>query len=566
MTAHWQPDRDSWPPNYTNLFAWRQQQLLAFRANPLLLKGAKAYYKDHPVEFICDWVDTYDPRNAGQDGKITRMPFIMFQRQRDMTNFLYACLQGEADGLIEKCRDAGATWDAVAVTVHLWLFWDGIAVGWGSRKEKLVDEIGVMDSIFEKIRAVIRNLPHEFLPEGMDYKEHMRYMRIINPENGSTVIGEAGDNIGRGGRTRIYFKDESAHYERPELVEAALGDNTRVQIDISSVNGIGNVFHRKREAGVEWEPGQEVVQGKTNVFVFDWTDHPEKTEAWYKQRRAKYEDEGMLHLFAQEVDRDYASSVQGVIIKPEWVRSAVDAHLKLEFGDDGGWVAGLDVADGGMDKSALAQRKGVVLKHVQHWGEVDTGVTARRAISELLFASGHMMYDGIGVGAGCKAEFNRLRAQGDLPGQEQVMDSDEWTPGTLNIESWNAGAGVLFPDENLIRGDKKSQLNKDYFLNLKAQAWYQLSRRFWRTWRAVEEGVEFDTDDLISIDSGSIPRALLQQLIKELSQATSGLSTGKLKWMVNKTPEGTRSPNMADGVVMAYWPVFSSRYTLENVG
>jgi phage terminase large subunit len=25
--------------------------------------------------------------------------------------------------------------------------------------------------------------------------------------------------------------------------------------------------------------------------------------------------------------------------------------------------------------------------------------------------------------------------------------------------------------------------------------------------------------------------------------------------VVNKTPEGTRSPNMADAVVMAYWPL-----------
>jgi hypothetical protein len=60
----------------------------------------------------------------------------------------------------------------------------------------------------------------------------------------STATGEAGDNIGRGGRTLGYFKDESAHYEHRDLIEAALGDNTNVQIDISSVNGLGNVFHR----------------------------------------------------------------------------------------------------------------------------------------------------------------------------------------------------------------------------------------------------------------------------------------------------------------------------------
>ena len=55
---------------------------------------------------------------------------------------------------------------------------------------------------------------------------------------------------GRGGRSLIYFKDESAWYVHPEMIEAALSGNARVQIDMSSVHGIGTVFDRKIEAGV----------------------------------------------------------------------------------------------------------------------------------------------------------------------------------------------------------------------------------------------------------------------------------------------------------------------------
>lgn len=553
----------AWPPNYTKLFMWRQKQLLMFRSKPEMLKAAKLYYQKHPVEFINDWVDTYDPRNAGVPGKITRMPFIMFPRQAELTQFIYACLEGEADGLIEKCRDAGATWLSVAVSVHLWLFYDGISIGWGSRKEQLVDKIGDMDSIFEKIRAVIRNLPVEFLPQGFSEKDHMTYMRVLNPENGSSITGEAGNSIGRGGRKRIYFKDESAHYERPDLIEAALGDNTRVQIDISSVNGTGNVFHRRRENGVDWEPGQPVVKGKANVFVFDWRHHPEKTDEWYNERRQKAEDEGLLHIFAQEVDRDYNSSVEGIIIPAAWVQAAVDAHKKLQFTDDGKWMAGLDVADGGGDRNALAQRKGVVLKGVKVWGQVDTGVTARRAIQYLHRPNEtSLMYDCIGVGAGCKAEFNRLR--GLEESGETNTTKTQWPTG-LRVEPWNAGLPPLYPEKRLIKGDKGSPLIKDHYLNLKSQAWWELRARFWKTWRAINEGLDIDTEDLISIDSASFSTTELAQLIKELSQATSSLSPGRLKLMVNKTPEGTRSPNMADAVVMAYWPVMS-RYSLDNVG
>ncbi len=540
-----------WPPDYVSLFAWRQKQLRDFRKKPQLLYGAKVYYKTHPVEFICDWVDTYDPRNAGQPGKMTRMPFKLFPRQKDMVRFLHACLSGEADGLVEKCRDAGATWVCVAFSVWLWLFWDGVAVGWGSRKEDLVDKLGIMDSIFEKIRAVIRGLPREFLPEGFSEKDHLTYMRCVNPANQATILGESGNNIGRGGRTRIYFKDESAHYERPELIEAALGDNTRVQIDISSVNGLGNVFHRKREAGVDWTGG-EVQKGKTNVFVFDWSDHPEKDHAWYEQRRKKAEDEGMLHIFAQEVDRDYSASVQGIVIPAAWVTAAIDAHIKLDFTDDGQWVAGLDVADEGNDLSAIAQRKGVILKHINHWGQVDTGKTSRRAIQELMSQHTQLMYDSIGVGAGCKAEFNRLSEEGLLP-------------ETIRIEPWAASAAVLFPDEHIIRSDKNTPINKDYYANLKAQAWMMLRQRFWYTFQSVTEGIYHDTEELISIDSSLIPAQMLHQLKKELSQATSSLSPAKLKVVIDKAPEGTRSPNIADAVVMAFWPVLTTRYTLDNI-
>jgi phage terminase large subunit len=76
-------------------------------------------------------------------------------------------------------------------------------------------------------------LAEGFNPES---DKHMSYMRIVNPENGATITGEAGDNIGRGGRKTIYFKDESAHYERPDKIEASLSENTRVQMDISSAS------------------------------------------------------------------------------------------------------------------------------------------------------------------------------------------------------------------------------------------------------------------------------------------------------------------------------------------
>src|SRR5690606_36598743 len=119
----------------------------------------------------------------------------------------------------------------------------------GSRKEALVDRLGDPDSIFEKARMMLRMLPAEFLPKGYDERQHATFMKLINPENGATITGEAGDNIGRGGRSGIYYVDEAAFLEHPERVDAALSENTDVRIDISSANGNANPFYQKRQSG-----------------------------------------------------------------------------------------------------------------------------------------------------------------------------------------------------------------------------------------------------------------------------------------------------------------------------
>ncbi len=40
-------------------------------------------------------------------------------------------------------------------------------------------------------------MPDWLKPKGFVEKVHDNYMRIINPDNGATITGEAGDNIGR---------------------------------------------------------------------------------------------------------------------------------------------------------------------------------------------------------------------------------------------------------------------------------------------------------------------------------------------------------------------------------
>lgn len=537
-----------WPPNYIEVYQYRAQELINYAQQPQRFKDALAYYAINPAAFISTWLDTYDPRHAGQS---PWKPFVLFKRQVDLIEFFHRLVREEAGGLVEKSRDLGATWLAVGFSVWMWRFVPGSSIGWGSRKQELVDRIGDPDSIFEKIRMTIQRMAIDFRPAGFVPANHLKFMNIVNPENNASITGEVGDNIGRGGRKTAYFKDESAHYERPESIEASLTDNTNVPIDISSVFGVGTVFERKRNAGIDWVPGQPVVKGKTNVFVFDWRDHPEKDQEWYDRRRQQAEDEGLLHIFAQEVDRDYTAALEGVIIPAPWVRSAIDAHKRLGIDDSGGWMAGLDVADEGGDTNSLVLRKGIVAKKCLEWGKHDVGETTRKTVMECAQLSSpiDVQYDCVGIGAGVKAEVNRLCK----------YEADVWPLGLVFVP-WNAGGEVLHKDQHFVRHDKNTPLNSDLFGNLKAQAWWAARRRFELTHRAIrskaadssaeERRFTWRAEDLISLDS-SLPN--LFKLVKELSQATVSMNS-RLKMSVDKKPDGAKSPNNADALVMCYFP------------
>lgn len=532
-----------WPPNYVKQYVVRHDRYKAMVDKPELIIGAKEYYSDPAnwAEFVEHWMITYDPRNSKNKDLPATLPFVFFPRQREFFDFLISCWQDGESGLVEKCRDMGATWECCSFSVCMWLFSEGSAVGFGSRKEQLVDKIGDPDSIFQKIRMLLDGIPSFFLPEGYNSKVHCSYMKVINPQNGSTITGEAGDNIGRGGRKSIYFKDESAHYERPELIEAALGDNTDCQIDISSVNGTANVFARRRKNGIVWDGKTIIEPGVTRVFVFDWRDHPLKTQEWYDKRRNKAEREGLLHIFAQEVDRDYAAAVEGILIPAQWVQAAVDLEKRfpmLAGMRNGKILSALDVADEGGDLNSQADRQGITLIGLDKWAEGDTGQTADKAVMRCrMINAEELQYDCIGVGAGVKAETNRLQRLNKLPVR-------------LKVIPWNAGGALINPNGHSIPGDIESPLNKNLYGNLKAQGWWNLRIRFEKTWRYVNKGVHYPVSELINIPSDT---PYFHDLLSELSQPTYG-QNGSGQIIVNKKPDGTRSPNLADSVNMVFWP------------
>jgi phage terminase large subunit len=376
-------------PDYEAIYRARAERLRRIRSDPSILPGLKAHYAGNPVDFITDWGMTFDPRNP-ELGLPAVVPFVLFPRQEEFIDWLEGLWRGRKDGLCEKSRDMGVTWLCVGFAVWMLLFHPGTVVGFGSRKEEYVDKIGDPKSIFWKIRQFMALLPVEFKPVGYIESRHAPHMRIINPENGSAIIGEAGDNIGRGNRTSIYLKDESAFYEHALAIDAALSQTSNCKVDLSTVNGAGNPFYEKRHGGRLKDD---------QIFIFDWREDPRKDEKWYAKQVASLDPV----IVASEIDRNYEASVGDAFI-PGPLVAAAQAKGPADVEARGPVIISVDVARFGNNKSVVTARKGRVVLFQRKYQGLNTQDLIGRVKVEVdaigVANVGQIAVDVIGVGAG----------------------------------------------------------------------------------------------------------------------------------------------------------------------
>ncbi len=223
------------------------------------------------------------------------------------------------------------------------------------------------------------------------------------------------------------------------------------------------------------------------------------------------------------------------IIKPAWIEAAVDAHKKLGFEAAGQRILGFDVADDGEDANATIGRHGSIVFSMAEWRGQDVIYSADKVYQCALESNiDKVVFDSIGVGAGVKAQLNRKK-------------------GRVQTVGFNAGGKVYKPESFYMPGKK----NKDMFSNIKAQAWWIVRDRFYKTWRAVEHGDRYPAEELISLDSGIKD---LDYLKAELSRPQVDYDqNGRVKVESKKDMKkrGIPSPNRADALIMAFAPVQS---------
>lgn len=481
--------------------------------------------KQRCADDIFYWFDnyvwTYDPRLVGRPGG-AYIPFKLWPRQRENVTWLLDRIRAREEGLEEKSRDVGATYLCGGVSAHQWLFNPGFKATFGSRKVDYVDKRDNPDSIFAKLRIMLRRQPQEFLPAGFQWSQHDNYMRIFNPETGAVISGEGGEEMGRGGRSTVYFVDEAAFVPNAETVEKALSGNTDCVIWVSSVNGMGNLFARKRHSILRPE----------QIFRLHWRDDPRKTQEWADAKQASFSDPT---TWASEYDIDYSASVEGICIPALWVESAkrlCSLEPRLQASVAG--VVGLDVG-AGKAKSVAIPRRGPIVLPPQSRTDPDTTETAHWGLQIAKDSGASVVnFDAPGVGAGVSSTLMR----NPVPG--------------LRVVAINTG----LPPSNSKWPDGRT--SEEMFGNLKAEIWWLCRTALQRTHEHVlfiegkVGGKEHPLTELLALPSGDRES---DQLCLQLSLVKWG-KNDRGKIVIEKkealSRRGISSPDYADALMLTF--------------
>ncbi|WP_176876684.1 MULTISPECIES: phage terminase large subunit [unclassified Pseudomonas] len=279
-----------------------------------------------------------------------------------------------------------------------------------------------------------------------------------------------------------------------------------------------------------------------------------------------YEDNPWFHLSGLEEERqwDYENldralydhiwlgafndSVEHALIKAEWFDACVDAHKKLGFAPTGARIGSHDPSDLGPDSKGFAVRHGSVLIDLQEKLDGNVNEGGHWAAGEAIKSQvDSFSWDGDGMGIALTEQFSK-----DFEGKPTILSVFRGS------ESPDYPDAVYAPAMASPVAQQKT--NRDVFRNKRAQYYFELRDRAYRTYRAVELGEYHDPARLISFDS-SID--ILHRLRAELCRMPIKPNGNGLFELYTKEEMKSKfkmaSPNLADSVMILMRHVAVSR-------
>ncbi|MCO5152568.1 MULTISPECIES: PBSX family phage terminase large subunit [unclassified Shinella] len=314
------------------------------------------------------------------------------------------------------------------------------------------------------------------------------------------------------------------------------------------------LFNPKLVTDYVWKNFVVNTPPHTVVHKIDWTDNP------FLSQKALRDIAAMQAANPELFEHIYGGVPLGdgelSIFKRRWLDACVDAHTVLKISLTGRNIIGFDPADDGEDKCATADKIEGVFTDAEDWssGKDELVQNAKKVWAKAKLAGATVSYDTIGVGAFVGGYIDEQNSQ---------------NASKVKHYAFHAGGAVMDPDKPSDALNKNSPLNKDEYLNLKAQAWANTARRAMLTFNAVTRGHAIKPEDVLSFSS-AIDTQKLDALFTELCVPWWVETEGKKRVVPKaklKKDLGVKSHNLADAVIAAdNVHITGSTYTLSNIG
>jgi hypothetical protein len=205
------------PTDFQGNLKFRKDLLTSCHNNRAAQNRAIEICSEDPLFFFNGFCWLYEPRPRKLNGKVMplQFPMITWDHQVPIVRDIYENI-GLSDIGLEKSRGEGASWMAILIALHSWLFRDMQSIGFVSKDENSVDNPEDPDSLFWKLDWELTKLPKWMAGIlNVDYKRDRGKHVLKNLRNQSTITGYAATaNVGTGGRKSWFFMDELSKFPR----------------------------------------------------------------------------------------------------------------------------------------------------------------------------------------------------------------------------------------------------------------------------------------------------------------------------------------------------------------
>ena len=275
------------------------------------------------------------------------------------------------------------------------------------------------------------------------------------------------------------------------------------------------------------------------IIICNWRDNP-----WHGELEAqRLWDFG--HLTRSKYDHiwegAFNDSIEDPIILAEWFDACIDAHKKLGFEPIGARISAHDPSDIGPDSKGYAFRHGSVVLDIQEKidGNVNEGGDWATGLA-IKNDSDTFTWDCDGLGVGLNAQVNKA-----FGGKHTIISQFKGSEGVDRPDA------IFMPAKSEGAPIQGQKTNKQALKNKRAQYYYELRERVYKTYLAVEEGKYINPDELLSFDSNIdiLPKLRSELCRMPIKPNGNGLFELYTKQEM-KTKFKFKSPNLADSVMM----------------